>query len=93
MQWVVGSYVLIFAALILTAGSLGDRFGAQRMLCTGFAVSILASVACGLAGLWLARRYPQETPRAARIDAIRIARQNGWLQPAGCTYVHRQDAT
>src|SRR5438445_544687 len=28
LQWVVGSYTLMFAALILTAGAFGDRFGA-----------------------------------------------------------------
>src|SRR5437773_4131686 len=27
LQWVVDSYTLVFAGLLLTAGSLGDRFG------------------------------------------------------------------
>jgi MFS family permease len=27
LQWLVDSYVLVFAGLLLTAGSLGDRFG------------------------------------------------------------------
>src|SRR6202021_3848488 len=49
LQWVVGAYTLVLAALILTAGALGDRFGAKRMLCTGFAVFVAASVLCGLA--------------------------------------------
>jgi DHA2 family methylenomycin A resistance protein-like MFS transporter len=49
LQWVVGSYTLMFAALILTAGALGDRFGARRMFSTGFIVFVAASVACGLA--------------------------------------------
>jgi MFS transporter, DHA2 family, methylenomycin A resistance protein len=49
LQWVVGAYTLVLAALILTAGALGDRFGAKRMLCTGFVVFVAASVLCGLA--------------------------------------------
>jgi MFS transporter, DHA2 family, methylenomycin A resistance protein len=49
LQWVVDAYTLVLAALILTAGALGDRFGAKRMLCTGFVVFTAASVLCGLA--------------------------------------------
>lgn len=49
LQWVVDSYVLMFAALILPAGALGDRFGAKRVLCFGFAAFLAASVTCGLA--------------------------------------------
>jgi MFS transporter, DHA2 family, methylenomycin A resistance protein len=49
LQWVVSSYTLMFAALILAAGALGDRFGAKRVLCAGFVVFVAASVACGLA--------------------------------------------
>jgi DHA2 family methylenomycin A resistance protein-like MFS transporter len=49
LQWVVGAYTLTFAATILTAGAFGDRFGARRMYCLGFAVFLAASVACGLA--------------------------------------------
>src|ERR1700689_3956237 len=43
LQWVVSAYTLVLAALILTAGALGDRFGAKRMLCTGFVVFTAAS--------------------------------------------------
>jgi DHA2 family methylenomycin A resistance protein-like MFS transporter len=49
LQWVVGIYTLMFAALILTAGALGDRFGARRMFAAGFAVFMAASLACALA--------------------------------------------
>ncbi len=49
LQWVVSSYVLVFAALILPAGALGDRFGAKRVLCAGFVIFVAASMACGLA--------------------------------------------
>jgi MFS transporter, DHA2 family, methylenomycin A resistance protein len=38
----------VFAALILSAGALGDRSGHKRLLMAGFAVFTLASLACGL---------------------------------------------
>jgi DHA2 family methylenomycin A resistance protein-like MFS transporter len=49
LQWVVGIYTLLFGALILTGGALGDRFGARRTFSAGFVIFVLASVACGLA--------------------------------------------
>ena len=35
LQWVVDGYTLVFAGLLLTAGSLGDRFGRYRFLALG----------------------------------------------------------
>ena len=32
LQWIVDSYVLVFAGLLLTAGALGDRFGRKGAL-------------------------------------------------------------
>jgi DHA2 family methylenomycin A resistance protein-like MFS transporter len=53
LQWVVNGYTLSFAALLLTTGALGDRFGAKRVFATGFCVFTAASLACGLsASLW-----------------------------------------
>jgi DHA2 family methylenomycin A resistance protein-like MFS transporter len=49
LQWVVGAYTLAFAALILSAGALGDRIGARRMFIAGFTLFTAASAACGLA--------------------------------------------
>jgi DHA2 family methylenomycin A resistance protein-like MFS transporter len=49
LQWVVSSYTLTLAALILTAGALGDRVGAKRLFIVGFAIFTTASAACGLA--------------------------------------------
>src|SRR3954470_7883957 len=48
-QWVVDGYTLVFAALLLSAGSLVDRIGARQAFAAGFAVFVLASAACGLA--------------------------------------------
>ena len=47
LQWVVDSYNLVFAALLLTFGSLSDRFGRKGMLMAGLAVVGTASLVGG----------------------------------------------
>ncbi|MBN9082767.1 MAG: MFS transporter [Rhizobiales bacterium 62-17] len=49
LEWVVNAYTLIFAALLLTGGTLGDRFGARKVFLIGFVLFTAASIACGLA--------------------------------------------
>ena len=48
LQWIVDGYMLVFAGLLLVAGSLGDRFGRRRMLSVGL---ILFAIGSGLAAL------------------------------------------
>lgn len=48
VQWIVESYALFLAALILVGGSLGDYFGRRRIFAYGVALFALASVWCGL---------------------------------------------
>jgi MFS family permease len=50
LQWVVDAYNLVFAALLLTSGSLSDRFGRKGMLLAGLAVFGGASFVGGYAG-------------------------------------------
>src|SRR3989440_9496515 len=45
LQWIVDGYTLVFAGLLLTAGSLGDRFGRKGALSTGLAVFCAGSLA------------------------------------------------
>ena len=47
LQWVVDAYNLAFAALLLTFGSLSDRFGRKGMLLAGLTVFGAASLAGG----------------------------------------------
>lgn len=49
VQWVVESYSLFLAALLLAGGALGDRFGRKRLFLIGVGVFALASAWCGLA--------------------------------------------
>ena len=49
LQWVVDAYTLSFAVLLLSAGVLGDLFGARRVYLAGFGLFALASATCGLA--------------------------------------------
>ncbi|MBV9339111.1 MAG: MFS transporter [Solirubrobacterales bacterium] len=48
LQWVVDAFNLLFAATVLAAGSLSDRFGRKGMLLAGLSVFGLASLAGGL---------------------------------------------
>ncbi len=47
--WVVNSYVLVLAVLLITAGRLGDLRGQRNLFAIGVAVFTVASLACGLA--------------------------------------------
>jgi EmrB/QacA subfamily drug resistance transporter len=49
LQWVVNAYLLAFAAGIITAAGLGDRFGRRRVYIVGLVVFAAASVACAIA--------------------------------------------
>ncbi|MFZ3321010.1 MAG: MFS transporter [Usitatibacter sp.] len=49
VQWVVEAYTLFLAALMLTGGALGDRFGRKRIFFIGVVVFTSGSIACGVA--------------------------------------------
>jgi len=48
-QWVIESYALFLAALLLVGGALGDRFGRRRMFMAGVAIFTVAGAGCALA--------------------------------------------
>jgi EmrB/QacA subfamily drug resistance transporter len=59
LQWIVDVYMLVFAGVLLTAGSLGDRFGRKRALTLGLLVFGAGSLGSALAespGLLIAMR-------------------------------------
>src|ERR1700686_4517963 len=49
LQWVVNGYTLVFASLLLSAGTLGDRLGHKRTFLTGYVLFTGASLLCSLA--------------------------------------------
>ncbi|WP_119583119.1 DHA2 family efflux MFS transporter permease subunit, partial [Streptomyces europaeiscabiei] len=48
-QWMADAYIVVFAALMLPAGLLGDRFGRRRMLIVGLGIFLAGSVVGALA--------------------------------------------
>ena len=48
VQWVVESYALLLAALLLLGGALGDRYGRRRIFLLGVAIFGASSVLCAL---------------------------------------------
>ena len=62
VQWVVLAYLLAITTLIVSVGKLGDIIGRRRLLLTGIALFIVASILCGVApslGLLIAARAVQ----------------------------------
>ena len=49
LQWTLNAYGIAFAAGIITAAALGDRFGRRKVFTIGLALFTVASVACALA--------------------------------------------
>src|ERR1700712_968690 len=50
LEWVVSSYILVFASLLLAGGRLADVFGRKRVFLVGLGIFTVASLAAGLAG-------------------------------------------
>src|SRR4051812_17881330 len=50
MQWVVESYALFLASLLLIGGALGDHFGRRKIFMAGVALFVAASAGCAVSG-------------------------------------------
>jgi EmrB/QacA subfamily drug resistance transporter len=73
LEWVVSGYMLAFAAALIIAGNLGDRFGRKRVFLAGVIVFGLASLAAGLSGSGaelIAARVVQGTAAAAMAPQV-----------------------
>jgi MFS transporter, DHA2 family, methylenomycin A resistance protein len=49
LQWVIDAYNLVYASLLLTAGTLADLYGRRRIFALGIAIFTVGSLICGLA--------------------------------------------
>ena len=49
LQWIVDSYTIVFAGLLLTTGTIGDRFGRYRFLTVGLIVFGIGSALSAMA--------------------------------------------
>jgi EmrB/QacA subfamily drug resistance transporter len=49
LQWTIAAYTITTASLMLTSGSIGDRFGRRTVLQAGMALFVIASVGCSIA--------------------------------------------
>src|SRR3981189_2318952 len=47
--WVLNSYILVYAVLLITAGRLGDLYGQRSLFALGLAIFTIASGLCGFA--------------------------------------------
>jgi EmrB/QacA subfamily drug resistance transporter len=65
LSWILSGYNIAFAAALLTAGRIADRFGRRRVFYIGITSFSLASMTCGLA------------PSAALLIAARVAQALG----------------
>jgi EmrB/QacA subfamily drug resistance transporter len=73
LEWVVSGYMLAFAATLIIAGNLGDKFGRKRLFLAGAALFGLASLAAGLSGSGaelIAARVVQGTAAAAMAPQV-----------------------
>ncbi|MFG1805718.1 MFS transporter [Streptomyces sp. NPDC049040] len=54
LQWVADGYTVAFAALLLSAGAVGDRIGAKPVFQVGLGLFVVTSIGCGAAPeLWV----------------------------------------
>lgn len=72
LAWVVNAYLLTFGGFLLLGGRLGDLYGHRRLFTLGLAAFTLASLACGLASLFVLQSDPEiasALPKALSTDS------------------------
>lgn len=83
-QWVMNSYNLLLATMLVTGGRLGDLFGSRRTLLTGLLVFASASMLCGASpnlGVLLAGRATQGFGSALILPATLSILRNAFPDP------------
>src|SRR6201995_1019778 len=85
LEWGVDGYTLMFAALLLSAGSLSDRIGARRAFGAGMGLFVIASAGGGLdtaLPVLVAARLVQGSAAAALMPASMALLSQAYPDPA-----------
>jgi EmrB/QacA subfamily drug resistance transporter len=84
LEWTINAYTLSFAAFLLTASALGDRFGRRRMFVGGLLLFVAASAACALAPsiAWLIAARAVQGIGAAIVMPLALAQISVAFPPA-----------
>jgi EmrB/QacA subfamily drug resistance transporter len=86
LKWVIDAYALALGSVVLTAGSLADRFGRRRLYTLGVALFTLSSVACAAAptiGVLNVARAVQGVGAAAMFSVSLALLANAFPSAAG----------
>jgi DHA2 family methylenomycin A resistance protein-like MFS transporter len=79
LQWIVDAFMLMLAALLLSAGAFSDRYGATRVYAAGLGLFTLSSMACGIApslGVLIGARLVQGAAAAVMLpSSLALVRQ------------------
>src|SRR5580700_9287971 len=83
LAWTVNAYTLSFAAFLLTAAVLGDRFGRRRLFVAGLLLFVAASAACALSSSigWLIAARAVQGVGAAIVMPIALAQISAAFPP------------
>jgi EmrB/QacA subfamily drug resistance transporter len=83
LEWTVNAYALTFAAFLLTAAALGDRFGRRRLFAAGLVLFVAASAACALAPSirWLIAARAVQGVGAAIVMPLALAQISAAFPP------------
>src|SRR5882724_9893540 len=83
LEWTVNAYALSFAAFLLTAAVLGDRFGRRRLFVAGLVLFVAASAACALASSigWLIAARAVQGAGAAIVMPLALAQISAAFPP------------
>jgi EmrB/QacA subfamily drug resistance transporter len=85
LQWIVDAYVLVFAGLLLVAGSVADRVGRKKVFCFGlvaFAAGSTWAAFSGSTGMLIAARASMGIGGAVMMPATLALITNIFTEPA-----------
>ncbi|MDJ0036799.1 MFS transporter [Pantoea allii] len=84
LQWIVSSYTVTFASLLLSGGTLADKLGAKNVYLTGMLLFALASAGCGFSttlSIMIGSRICQGIGAALLVPSSLVLINNAYPQP------------